>query len=168
MPAIISNRLRSNKMAFHPSRKDLTELGTSRKGKGKRRSSDCTASKHLMGSQWPSQVTYIYYGISLDIVHVWILQPQFFAPSLCSADNSCSHCVLQRKWAAQGHHKLSGPQVRWLSQEQYRKVSLHMGKKGWGRQPRRESTGVCVQHIYDSLCHLAFIIQESPTQTLTC
>lgn len=142
--------------------------------KGKRRHSEVFFSRYsqcLTGRGWPSQVTYINYGISLDIVHVRILQPQLFASSLCGADNSCSHCVLQRKRAAQGHHELSSPQVRWLSQQQYRKVSLYMGKK-MGRteemknKSRRESASICAQHIYDTVSIiLALTIQESSTHS---
>lgn len=140
--------------------------GHPQKAKGKRRHSTVFFSLHrqYMGSQWPSQVTYVNYGVSLDIVHVWIRQPQLFAPSLCSADNSCSHCVLQRKRTAQGHHKLSSPQVRRPSQQQYRKVSLHRGKrdgedKKVKKKSRIKSTSICVQHTYNTVfIILAFII----------
>lgn len=129
--------------------------------------------QYLTGWGWPSQVTYINYGISLDVVHVRILQPQLFAPSLCSADNSCSHRVLQRKRAAQGHHELSSPQVRWPSQQQYRKVSLHKTRRdGKDREvknkSRTESTSICVQHTYDTVSIIwAVKIQESPTHPHT-
>ena len=114
-----------------------------------------------------SHVTHVNYGISLNIVHVWILQPQLFASSLCRADNSRGHCVLQRKWASQGHHELASSQVRWLSQQQYRKVSLHGVRRDGVDQSRTETISVCVQHIYDTVSSLwALVIQESPTYNL--
>lgn len=174
MPMITSNRLDSNNMAFHPSHENPTGLCTAPTDQRDMRAfwhALLPVLPYLISWGWPSQVTYINYGISLDIVHVWILQPQLSAPSLCSADNSCSHCVLQRKWTAQGHHELSSLQVGWPSQQQYRKVTLHAPRRGGkGREvknkSRRESTSICVQPTSDTVSIIwALPMQESPTHS---
>lgn len=120
--------------------------------------------------------TYVNDGICLDIVYVWILQPQLFATSLCGADNPSSHRVLQRKRAAQGHHELSSPEIRWSPQQQHRKVSLHMGGKGqrkerWRRRTQSASTCWQVTRAWTStLSHRAlpsFLLRFRTHQTLT-
>lgn len=121
--------------------------GHPQKAKGKRRPPEVFFSPHcqyLMGWAQPTPVTYINYGIRLDIVHAWILQPELFALSPCGADNACRPCVLQWKQATQGHHELASSQVRWLSQQQYRKFSLHVGEEGPDGQIK---TGIN-QHLY--------------------
>lgn len=62
-------------------------------------------------------VSYVDDGVSLDVVHVWVTETQFFSISLCGADNSCRHCVLQGKRAADSNHKLTRAQVCRVTQQ---------------------------------------------------
>lgn len=55
--------------------------------------------------------TYIDDSIGLNVIHVRVAQAQFSSPSLSCTDNSSGNCVLEGKWAADSHHKLSWPQV---------------------------------------------------------
>lgn len=50
-------------------------------------------------------------GVSLNVVHVRVPDAELLAISLCRAHDACSHSVLQSKWAADGHHKLTRAQI---------------------------------------------------------
>ena len=63
-------------------------------------------------------------GISLDVVHVRILDAQLFAVSLCCADDTYGHGVLQGKGATDGNDKLTRSQIGRTAQRQHMKLLL--------------------------------------------
>lgn len=100
---------------------------------------------------WPTIFTYIDDGISLNVVHVRVAQAQLLASSLGGAHNSRGDCVLEGKWAADGDHKFPWPQVWWVAQQQYRKLSLDKGRQSrgklrWNRSTR--SVGIITVQIW--------------------
>lgn len=70
------------------------------------------------------QLSHIYDRISLDVVHIWVPDTKLFAISLSRADDSCGHGVLQGKRTPNSDHKLTWPQVCWVTQQQDRQFFL--------------------------------------------
>lgn len=66
-------------------------------------------------------------GVRLDVVHVRVPQAQLLAVPLRRADDARGHRVLQGEGAADGHHKLAGPQVCRVAQKQSRELFLQGG-----------------------------------------
>lgn len=73
--------------------------------------------------------TYINDGVSLDVLHVGVVEAELVAAALRGADDPCCDGVLQRERAADSHHELARPQVRGAAQRQDRQSPLH-GHKG--------------------------------------
>jgi len=56
--------------------------------------------------------THVDDGVGLDVVHVRVAQAQLLASPLGGADDAGGDSVLEGERAADGDHKLAGPQVR--------------------------------------------------------
>lgn len=75
-------------------------------------------------SNHQARVSYIDNSISLNVVHVRVAKAQLSASSLSGADDPGGYCVLERKRAANGDHKLARSQVWRAPQQQNRKLCL--------------------------------------------
>lgn len=81
--------------------------------------------------------THIDDGVCLNVVHVRVPEAQLPAIPLGCADDAGGHRVLQGEGAADGHHKLAGPQVCRVAQQQRRELFLGVG--GGGEDTGREA-----------------------------
>lgn len=75
-------------------------------------------------SNHQARVSYIDNSVSLNVVHVGVAKAQLSASSLSGADDPGGYCVLERKRAANGDHKLAWSQVWRAAQQQNRKLCL--------------------------------------------
>lgn len=86
--------------------------------------SDVCIKERKKASNHQTRVSYIDNSISLNVVHVRVAKAQLSASSLSGADDPRGYCVLERKRAANGDHKLAWSQVWRAAQQQNRKLCL--------------------------------------------
>lgn len=67
---------------------------------------------------------YVDDGVRLDVVHVRVAEAKLLAAALGGANDSRRHSVLEGEGAADGDHKLAGPQISRSAQQQHRKLRL--------------------------------------------
>lgn len=94
--------------------------------------------------------TYIDDGISLDVVHVGVAEPQLLAPALRGADNARGHRVLQGKGTPNGHHKLPWPQVCRLTKQKNWQFTLQIKIE---QKKREENTTVKTLLCWQNKCY---------------